>query len=119
MRVLVDKSLIKISTNMFSSKISLQMHDLIQAMAREIINEEFIMTGKQRRLWNSSLVYNVLSEKKVALIEAVEVLVLSLEKFSEKIQIDANDFAKLPTPHRVIYTAPLERTTPERNRLDL
>ena len=29
------------------------------------------------------------------IIEAVEVLVLSLEKFSQKVQIDANDFAHL------------------------
>ncbi|GJW76048.1 NB-ARC domains-containing protein [Tanacetum coccineum] len=95
MRVLVDKSLIKILTNTFSSNMSLQMHDLIQAMAREIIHEESIMTGKQRRLWNSSLVYNVLSEKKVAIFEAVEVLVLLLEKFSQKVLIDANDFAHM------------------------
>ncbi|GJZ12838.1 NB-ARC domains-containing protein [Tanacetum coccineum] len=95
MRVLVDKSLIKITTNTFSSNMSLQMHDLIQAMAREIIHEEFIMTGKQKRLWNSSLVYNVLSEKNVALIEVVEVLVLSLKKFSQKVHIDANDFAHM------------------------
>ncbi|GKF87820.1 NB-ARC domains-containing protein, partial [Tanacetum coccineum] len=61
MKVLVDKSLITIS-----SKMSLQMHDLIQAMAREIIHEESIMTAKHRRLWNSSLLYNVLSEKKVS-----------------------------------------------------
>ncbi|GKA01072.1 NB-ARC domains-containing protein [Tanacetum coccineum] len=95
MRVLVDKSLIKILTNTFSSNMSLQMHDLIQAMAREIIHEESIMTGKQRRLWNSSLVYNVLSEKKVTLTEAVEVIVLSLEEFSQKVHIDANDFAQM------------------------
>ncbi|GJW43041.1 NB-ARC domains-containing protein [Tanacetum coccineum] len=93
MRVLVDKSLIRISTYM--SIDSIQMHDLIQAMAREIIHEESIMTGKQRRLWDSSLVYNVLSEKKVAITEAVEVLVLSLEKFSQKVHIDANDFAHM------------------------
>ncbi|GKC94582.1 NB-ARC domains-containing protein [Tanacetum coccineum] len=36
------------------------------SMAKEIIHEESIMTGKQRRLWNSSEVYNVLSEKKVS-----------------------------------------------------
>ncbi|GKF80571.1 NB-ARC domains-containing protein, partial [Tanacetum coccineum] len=40
MQVLVDKSLITIS-----SKMSLQMHDLIQAMARAIVREESIMTG--------------------------------------------------------------------------
>ncbi|GJZ34432.1 NB-ARC domains-containing protein [Tanacetum coccineum] len=73
MKVLVDKSLITICSDM-----SLQMHDLIQAMAREIIHEESIMTGKQRRLWNSSDVYNILSEKKVPMTEAIEVLVLLL-----------------------------------------
>ncbi|GJU07242.1 NB-ARC domains-containing protein [Tanacetum coccineum] len=90
MQVLVDKSLITIRSDM-----SLQMHDLIQAMAREIIHEEAIMTGKQRRLWNSSEVYNVLSEKKVEITQIVEVLVLSLEKFSQKVHIDANDFAHM------------------------
>ncbi|PWA74775.1 NB-ARC domains-containing protein [Artemisia annua] len=90
MQVLVDKSLIMIRSDM-----SLQMHDLIHAMAREIIHEESIMTGKQRRLWNSSEVYNVLSENKVPITEAVEVLVLSLEKFSQKVHIDANDFAHM------------------------
>ncbi|PWA40287.1 NB-ARC domains-containing protein [Artemisia annua] len=64
-------------------------------MAREIIHEESIMTGKQRRLWNSSEVYNVLSEKKVPITEAVEVLFISLEKFSQKVHIDANDFARM------------------------
>ncbi|GJU44490.1 NB-ARC domains-containing protein [Tanacetum coccineum] len=50
---------------------------------------------KQRRLWNSSEVYNVLSEKKVEITQVVEVLVLSLEKFSQKVHIDANDFAHM------------------------
>ncbi|GKC42327.1 NB-ARC domains-containing protein, partial [Tanacetum coccineum] len=45
MQVLADKSLITISSDM-----SLQMHDLIQAMARAIVCEESIMSGKQRRL---------------------------------------------------------------------
>ncbi|GJX69097.1 NB-ARC domains-containing protein [Tanacetum coccineum] len=89
-RVLVDKSLITISSNK-----SLQMHDLIQAMAKEIIHEESIMTGKQKRLWNSSQIYSVLSEKKVAITEAVEVLVLLLEKSSQNVHIFATDFAHM------------------------
>ncbi|GJU82286.1 NB-ARC domains-containing protein [Tanacetum coccineum] len=88
MQVLVDKSLIAIS-----SKMSLQMHDLIQAMAREFVREESIMTGKQRRLWNSSEVYHVLSEKKVSMTEAIEVVVLLLRKSSQKVHINANSFA--------------------------
>ncbi|GJR34174.1 NB-ARC domains-containing protein [Tanacetum coccineum] len=90
MQVLVDKSLITIST-----KMSLQMHDLIQAMARAIVHEESIMHGKQIRLLISSNVYNVTSQNKVAITEAVEVLVLLLEKFSQKVHIDANDFAHM------------------------
>ncbi|GJW42413.1 NB-ARC domains-containing protein [Tanacetum coccineum] len=88
MKVLVDKSLITICSDM-----SLQMHDLIQAMAREIIHEESVMIGKQRRLWNSSEVNNVLNEKKVPMTEAVEVLVLLLKESSQKVHINANSFA--------------------------
>ncbi|GKB68964.1 NB-ARC domains-containing protein [Tanacetum coccineum] len=90
MRVLVDKSLITISSNM-----SLQMHDLIQAMARAIVREESIMPGKQRRLLISSNVYQISGQNKVAITEAVEVLVLLLEKFGQKVHIDANDFAHM------------------------
>ncbi|GJZ25646.1 NB-ARC domains-containing protein [Tanacetum coccineum] len=90
MQVLVDKSLITISSNM-----SLQMHDLIQAMAREIVREESIMHGKKRRLLISSNVYDISGQNKVAITEAVEVLVLSLDKFSQKVHIDAKDFAHM------------------------
>ncbi|GJW54819.1 NB-ARC domains-containing protein [Tanacetum coccineum] len=90
MQVLVYKSLITIS-----SKMSLQMHDLIQAMARAIVREESMMHGKQIRLLISSNVYNVSSQNKVAITEAIEVLVVSLEKFSQKVHIDANDFAHM------------------------
>ncbi|PWA72045.1 NB-ARC domains-containing protein [Artemisia annua] len=90
MRVLVDKSLITISSNM-----SLQMHDLIQAMAREIVREESIMLGKKKRLLISSNIYDISGQNKVARPEAVEVLVLSLEKFSQTVHIDTNDFAHM------------------------
>ncbi|GJU66416.1 NB-ARC domains-containing protein [Tanacetum coccineum] len=89
MRVLVDKSLITISSNN-----TVQMHDLIQAMARKIVREDF-SPGKQRRLCISSEVYNGLSNKKVAITDAVEVLVLLLEKHSQKVHIDATDFAHM------------------------
>ena len=49
--VLVDKFLITVSP----SNMSFQMHELIECMAREIIHEEFCMTGNHsRRLWISS-----------------------------------------------------------------
>ncbi|GJQ93389.1 NB-ARC domains-containing protein [Tanacetum coccineum] len=47
---LVDKSLITVS----ASNMSLQMHELIQNMAREIVRENFDMTGNRSRLWISS-----------------------------------------------------------------
>ncbi|GJX48989.1 NB-ARC domains-containing protein [Tanacetum coccineum] len=57
-QVLVDKSLITISSNN-----SLRMHDLIQAMAREIVREESNTLGNRSRLWvNPSEIYNILSE---------------------------------------------------------
>nr|GEZ05679.1 NB-ARC domains-containing protein [Tanacetum cinerariifolium] len=90
MRVLVDKSLITISSNM-----SLQMHDLIQAMARAIVREESIMPGRQRRLFISSNFYDISCQNKVALTEAVEVLVILFERFGQKVHIDANDFAHM------------------------
>ncbi|GJW75558.1 NB-ARC domains-containing protein [Tanacetum coccineum] len=90
MRVLADKSLITVSSNM-----SLQMHDLIQAMARAIVREESIVPGKQRRMLISSSVYDISGQNKVAITEAVEVLVLLLDKFSQKVHIDANDFAHM------------------------
>nr|GEW33290.1 NB-ARC domains-containing protein [Tanacetum cinerariifolium] len=88
--IFTDKSLITISSNK-----SLQMYDLIQAMAREIVLEESIMPGKQRRLLISSNVYDILGRNKVATTEAVEVLVLTLAKFSQKVHINANDFAHM------------------------
>ncbi|GJZ45129.1 NB-ARC domains-containing protein [Tanacetum coccineum] len=55
--VLADKFLITVSAN------RLQMHELIQSMAREIIREEF--RQNHRRLWVSSKDYDVLNVNKV------------------------------------------------------
>lgn len=59
--VLVDKSLITLSQH----DMSLQMHELVQSMAREIVREESNMPGHQSRIWISSAFYDVLSENKV------------------------------------------------------
>ncbi|PWA38506.1 NB-ARC domains-containing protein [Artemisia annua] len=85
MEVLADRFLITVS----AYNMRLQMHELIQSMAREIVHEEFIVTGKQRRLCISS----ASSEKKVAMTEAIEVLVLLLRESSQKVHIHANSFA--------------------------
>ncbi|GJX64336.1 NB-ARC domains-containing protein [Tanacetum coccineum] len=90
MKVLIDKSLITISSDM-----SLQMHEFIEAMTRGILREESIMRGKQIRLWSLSEVYDLLSGKKVEITEAVEVLVLFLEKSSQKVHLDATEITNL------------------------
>ncbi|XP_024982863.1 TMV resistance protein N-like [Cynara cardunculus var. scolymus] len=59
-KVLVNKSLLVVSRNDL-----LEMHDLIQKMAREIVREESNTPGKRSRLWISSEVYDVLNENEV------------------------------------------------------
>ncbi|GJT70986.1 NB-ARC domains-containing protein [Tanacetum coccineum] len=76
--VLADKFLITVSAD------GLQMHELIQSMAREIIREQF--RQNHRRLWISSEDYDVLDVNKVT--EEVEVLVLMLKKNCQNIPID-------------------------------
>nr|GEV45068.1 NB-ARC domains-containing protein [Tanacetum cinerariifolium] len=87
-QVLVDKSLITISSNN-----SLRMHDLIQAMASTIVCEESNMPGNQSRLWASpSEIYNILSEKKAT--QAVEILDIQMES-SQKFDIDGTTFEQM------------------------
>nr|GFA51016.1 NB-ARC domains-containing protein [Tanacetum cinerariifolium] len=83
--VLVDKCLITV----FADR--LQMHELIQSMAREIIREEF--RQNHRRLWISSEDYDVLDVNKVT--EEVEVLVLLLKKSCQNIPIDGQAFIRM------------------------
>nr|XP_043619973.1 disease resistance protein RPV1-like [Erigeron canadensis] len=86
--VLVDKSLIKVSHDF-----SLQMHELIRSMAREVLREE---TDSPIRLWGPSEVYAVLSENNVTeTAEAVEVLVLLLEKSTKEVHIGCKAFSKM------------------------
>ncbi|GJW64407.1 NB-ARC domains-containing protein [Tanacetum coccineum] len=81
-QVLVDKSLITISSNNL-----LQMHDLIRAMARGIVSEESSMPGNRSRLWvNPSEIYNILSEKKAT--QVVEIIDIVQMKTSQKFDID-------------------------------
>ncbi|GJY66110.1 NB-ARC domains-containing protein, partial [Tanacetum coccineum] len=83
--VLADKFLITVS------KDRLQMHELIQSMAREIIHEE--IRQSHRRLWISSEDYDVLDVNKVT--EEVEVLVLMLKKNCQNIPIDGQALTRM------------------------
>ncbi|GKC77602.1 NB-ARC domains-containing protein [Tanacetum coccineum] len=88
-QVLVDKSLITISRDNL-----LQMHDLIQAMAREIVSEESSMPGNRSRLWvNPSEIYNILSEMNAR--QADEVIDLLQMESSQKFDIDGKAFAQM------------------------
>ncbi|GKB34382.1 NB-ARC domains-containing protein [Tanacetum coccineum] len=70
---------------------SLQMHELIQSMAREIVREKFDMPGNRSRLWISLEFHDSLSENKVT--EEVEVLVVLL-KNGQKITVDGKAFTR-------------------------
>ncbi|XP_024967264.1 TMV resistance protein N-like [Cynara cardunculus var. scolymus] len=85
-KTLVDRSLITISSSM-----SLEMHNLIQCMAKEIVREESKWVGDRSRLWIQSEVCDVLNNNKVT--KEVEVLVLLLEKSSEKVNMDSKSLA--------------------------
>ncbi|KAJ9566477.1 hypothetical protein OSB04_002443 [Centaurea solstitialis] len=87
-RVLVDKSLLTISCIGM-----LEMHDLIQRMAREIVREESNTPWKRSRLWISSDVYDVLNENKGT--EALEVLYLLRKEYCQKVYIDGKAFAHM------------------------
>ncbi|GJX55278.1 NB-ARC domains-containing protein [Tanacetum coccineum] len=109
-RVLVDRSLITISSND-----SLQMHDLIQAMARGIVFKESRTPGNRSRLWaNPSEIYKILSENQAT--QAVEILDIQKMKSSQKFDIDGKAFAqmkklrilKLPKDDAVNFSGKLE-----------
>nr|XP_043627416.1 disease resistance protein Roq1-like [Erigeron canadensis] len=86
--VLVDKSLITISTDD-----SLQMHELIRSMAREVIREE---SYRPIYLWGPSDVYALLGENNLTeTTKKVEVLVLLLEKSTKTVHIDCKAFSKM------------------------
>ncbi|GJY99574.1 NB-ARC domains-containing protein [Tanacetum coccineum] len=85
--VLADKFLITVS----AYNMRLQIHELIQSMAREIIREEF--RKNHRRLWVSSEDYDVLDVNKVT--EEVEVLVLLIKKNCQSIPIDGQALTRM------------------------
>ncbi|GJS68274.1 NB-ARC domains-containing protein [Tanacetum coccineum] len=75
-----------------ATNMSLQMHELIQSMAREIVREKFDMPGNRSRLWILLEFHDSLSENKVT--EEVEVLVVLL-KNGQKITVDGKAFTRM------------------------
>jgi len=67
-RVLADKSLIKISESL-NGGIYVALHDLIEDMGKEIVRQESIKEpGERSRLWCRDDIVHVLQENKVRLI---------------------------------------------------
>ncbi|GJU17426.1 NB-ARC domains-containing protein [Tanacetum coccineum] len=100
---LVDKSLLTISSTMV-----LQMHELIHAMAREIVREESDRPGDRSRLWITLEVCDVLNKTKVT--EAI-VLVLSLENSIQNVHIDYVEQmfkSKPPKESKINYSGSLD-----------
>lgn len=66
LNVLSDKSLITISECNTSKKHTLQMHDLLREMGREIVRQESVKKpGKRSRLWYHEDIYHVFKKNKV------------------------------------------------------
>ena len=60
--VLIDKSLIAVSCN------KITMHDLLQGLGREIVQQESINRGNRSRLWHHEDIYEVLTHNMVSIL---------------------------------------------------
>ncbi|KAK3228827.1 hypothetical protein Dsin_000708 [Dipteronia sinensis] len=84
---LIDKSLITITNN------TLTMHDLLQAMGREIVRQESsVDPGKRSRLWHHKDIYNVLTDNTGT--ERIEAISLDMSKI-EDIHLNPRAFIKM------------------------
>ncbi|XP_048439829.1 disease resistance protein RPV1-like isoform X1 [Pyrus x bretschneideri] len=89
LRVLIDRALITVSRE------TLEMHDLLEEMGREIVRQESIKEpGKRSRLWNYEDVHHVLTQNTAT--EAVESIILDLS-FSkpEVVYFSSEAFVKM------------------------
>ncbi|XP_048439811.1 disease resistance protein RPV1-like isoform X1 [Pyrus x bretschneideri] len=89
LRVLIDRALITVSRE------TLEMHDLLEEMGREIVRKESIKEpGKRSRLWNYEDVHHVLTQNTAT--EAVESIILDLS-FSkpEVVYFSSEAFVKM------------------------
>ncbi|KAJ8900466.1 hypothetical protein K2173_025243 [Erythroxylum novogranatense] len=86
--VLVDKCFVTIPGN------TLEMHDLMQEMGKEIVRQESkLYPNKRSRLWDPEDVFEVLATDKVA--DAVESIMLDVSKIP-KIDLNPKIFLKTP-----------------------
>ncbi|KAI5311985.1 hypothetical protein L3X38_041158 [Prunus dulcis] len=78
--ILIEKSLLTIEKGHFHTNI-VEMHDLIQEMARRIVHEESPKPGKRSLLWHHSDISHVFMNNTGT--EAIEGIVLALPKLEE------------------------------------
>ncbi|KAK2634831.1 hypothetical protein Ddye_029623 [Dipteronia dyeriana] len=84
---LIDKSLITITNN------TITMHDLLQAMGREIVRQESsVDPGKRSRLWHHKDIYNVLTDNTGT--EKIEAISLDMSKIGD-IHLNPRAFMKM------------------------
>ncbi|XLT60619.1 hypothetical protein HN873_053223 [Arachis hypogaea] len=86
-RVLVDKSLIKIDDD------KVTIHDLIQDMGREIVRQESEELGKRSRMWFFEDIKHVLEQNEGS--NKIGIIKLTLPKLDEKVNWDGNAFKKM------------------------
>ncbi|KAJ8749012.1 hypothetical protein K2173_013455 [Erythroxylum novogranatense] len=84
--VLADKCLV-------TSKYSLNMHDLLQEMGKEIVRQEAKYSYQRSRLWDPQDIYEIFAGNKEG--EAVQTITLDLSKIRE-MNLNPHVFMKMP-----------------------
>ncbi|KAL1319067.1 hypothetical protein AAHE18_15G251100 [Arachis hypogaea] len=87
MRVLIDKSLVKIEDD------KVMLHDLIQDMGREIVRQESEEPRGRSRIWNFEDAKRVLEQDKGS--HKIEMIKLAFPKADEKLNWDGVAFMKM------------------------
>ncbi|XP_020972092.1 disease resistance protein RML1B-like isoform X2 [Arachis ipaensis] len=78
-----------------SNRNTIEMHDLIGQMGREIVRQESIKDpGRRSRLSNHEDVYNVLNNNKGT--DSVEGIMLDLSQIKRDLHLDADTFKRMP-----------------------
>ncbi|CAJ2640046.1 unnamed protein product [Trifolium pratense] len=92
--VLLNKALIQLKPIWFagSETDSIEMHDLLQEMGRDIVNQESIDPGKRSRLWKAEEISDVLKKNKGT--EAVEVITFDTTEV-EDLYLKSDSFRKM------------------------
>ncbi|KAI9119925.1 hypothetical protein K1719_009314 [Acacia pycnantha] len=93
LRTLMDKALISVVHGWEQNHVTVQMHDLIQSMAFEIVCQECPTNPERRsRLWNPDEIYDVLKHNRGS--EAIQGISLNMSQIRD-LQLSADTFKKM------------------------